>query len=103
MIALHKRAVIACVLCAVTGCAANGLLFHSGPRPPELTGIWIDVEKTTPTDTSAWMLEPGGGDITLHLTVRADSAGRPRVERRETRFGSWYLAGAISDTAGRAE
>src|SRR5476649_971444 len=100
---LHgRRVVMGLTVFALAGCATNSLLFHSGPRPAELAGIWIDVEKTTAADTSAWVLAPGGDDLTLHLKVRAGGAGPSSVERGEKRYASWYLAGAMSDTAGRA-
>ncbi len=84
------------------GCASNSLWFHSGPRPPELTGIWIDVEKTTAADTVAWSLGTGGDDITLHFKVLSDNAGMTRIEHSKKRYGSWYLSGDMRDTVARA-
>jgi hypothetical protein len=86
----------------LAGCASSSRWFHAGPRPSELTGIWIDVEKTTAADTSAWLLGPGGDDLTLHFRVRAGSAGESTIERTQKRYGSWYVMGAVGDTAGRA-
>jgi hypothetical protein len=88
----NARVVIALVLMSA-GCASNSLLFHSGPRPAELTGVWIDVEKSSPVDTSAWLLAPNGDDKTLHFVGTKTS---------EKRYASWYMAGTLSDTAGRA-
>ena len=86
----------------IMGCASNSLWFHAGPRPPELTGIWIDEEKTTAADTVAWSLGAGGDDLTLHFKALRDSAGVIRVERSEQRYGAWYLSGDLSDTVRRA-
>lgn len=92
------------VAVALGGCA--GPLFQYGLRPRELAGTWVDLAHTTATDTTAWVLRSDGYDGTLHITVdtaaSAARAGQPRVTRQETRFGSWYLDGAITDTAHRA-
>ncbi len=85
----------------VAGCAASSLWFHAGARPPELVGVWIDVEKTTAADTAAWVLGAGGDDRTLHPKIVRDSAGRTRVQQYDRRRGYWYLSGAVSDTAKR--
>lgn len=88
-----RRVLLVGLLLTATACAANSLLFHPGPRPPELTGVWIDVEKTTAADTSAWVLSADGSDLSAHFR-----AGK----RSEKRYGSWYLAGSLGDTTGRA-
>ncbi|MHB8839210.1 MAG: hypothetical protein ACYC7F_09695, partial [Gemmatimonadaceae bacterium] len=90
------------LMLAVTGCASNSVWFHAGPRPPELVGMWIDVEKTTAADTVVWLLGVGGDDRTLHLRVVRDTSGEIRIKREDRRYGSWYLSGALSDTGRRA-
>lgn len=86
----------------VVGCAPNSRWFHAGPRPPELVGRWFDVDGATAMDTVAWVLGAGGDDRTLRVRVRRDSAGRTHVDREDRRRGSWYVKGAMSDTARRA-
>ena len=86
----------------VAACATNLELFHAGPRPSELAGTWIDVEKTTPSDTSAWLLAPDGADRTMHLKVSTAAGVPPHVARSERLYGAWYLQGSLRDTTGRA-
>lgn len=87
---------------SITGCATNGQWFLRSSRLAELAGTWIDVEKTTPTDTAAWLLGAGGDDHTLHLRVRRDSSGGIQIDREQRRYGYWYLKGELSDTLHRA-
>ena len=98
----HIGSAVAAFAIATTGCASNSVWFHAGARPPELVGIWIDVEKTTATDTSTWVLGAGGDDRTLHLKVVRDSAGRSHAMRDDRRRGYWYVSGDVNDTAKRA-
>ena len=89
------------IVVVAAGCASGSHWFQAGPRPSELVGVWIDVEKTTEADTVAWVLEEDGDDRTLHLRVLRDTGGGTRIERNDRRYGSWYLFGDIADTAGR--
>ena len=87
----------------VTGCAA----LHVGPtyghaRPSQIVGEWIDVAKTSPTDSSIWVLRPNGYDGSLRVRVVADSTGALHAQRKETHYGSWYFDGALGDAAHQA-
>lgn len=82
-------------------CATSGGLFSSGPRPPEVAGIWIDSIKTTATDTLAWVLAPAGDDGTLHVSVRPDADGSLRSHSEEVSYGTWYASGTSPDAEGR--
>lgn len=97
---LH-RTVLFGVCLALLACTPGQRWFSLGPRPPELSGEWIDSGKTTATDTSVWVLTPGGRDQTLHITVRQD-AGSAAVERKTTDYGFWYTEGSLADSSSRA-
>ena len=64
--------------------------------------MWIDVAKTTPTDTLAWLLEPNGADRTLQVRQLRDDAGEVRREELRRSYGAWYMSGELRDTTGRA-
>lgn len=92
-----------CTIAVTTmiGCASGIQFFSMGPRPQEIAGVWIDSSHVTPQDTLAWVLSSDGQDRTLHITV-ADSAGLVTTRQRQVRHGSWFLSGALGDTARRA-
>jgi len=81
--------------------SATGGLFTLAPKPPDLAGMWVHSIKSTPLDTSIWVLAPTGVDRTLHIRVTSDPTGTEHVERDDNRYGSWYLSGSLSDTTGR--
>jgi hypothetical protein len=58
-------------------------------HPPALVGEWVDVQKSSPTDSSVWLLEPNGYDGGLRITYAPDQVGRPRISRRQ--YGYWYV------------
>lgn len=90
------------------GCAsAGGGWFQLGPHPAALAGVWVDSSSATPTDTVAWVLAANGQDRTLVVHVLPSKGGGANttpapVTRRETRYGFWYLKGALGDTARQA-
>lgn len=60
---------------------------------PSVAGEWVDVAKSTPTDTMVWALTPGGDDELIHVAVRPSGV---TTERRH--FGRWSMASASADT-----
>ena len=92
------RHVIAVSACA-TACAGLGQL---GPRPDALSGQWVDIAKTTVTDSSVWILAPNGQDRLLRIRVRRDTLGHVTVDRRIRSYALWYLSGDLADSAARA-
>ena len=75
--------------------------FSLGPAPAAIAGQWVDVARSSPTDTVVWMLQADGLERTLHVHVRTGGDGQPIVatERRARRY--WYLAGGLADRVGR--
>lgn len=69
-------------------------------RPVELVGNWVDLHSTTVSDTSIWVLRADGYDGIMHVRVTNAPDGATRIEHGESRYGSWYLDGSLSDTAG---
>ncbi len=81
---------------ALVACAhPGGTTQDPRPSPASPAGEWVDLHKTTPTDTSVWVLSPSGSDELL--TVHVDAAGvRHESERR---YGRWTDA-RITTAAG---
>lgn len=57
-------------------------------HPAAVVGQWVDVEKSTPADSSFWVLEPNGDDDGVHI-VRAAADETPRQSR--SHYGYWYV------------
>ena len=86
------------VMCV--GCA-SGSLFHSGPRPSQLVGTWIDSATSTPADSSAWVLKSNGDYRMLKIRGRRDDR-EPQTNRYEDHhYAQWYLSGSLADTSRR--
>lgn len=83
--------------CASTG----GSLFHRGTLPASLAGSWADSTKSTPADTSVWLLTPAGEDRNVRLRIVGGPNGQ-HIDSSSSRYGSWYLSGTLADTSGRA-
>src|SRR5258708_39022695 len=83
------------VACVTTACHLPVLGGGSmRNHPSALVGEWVDSAKTTPTDTSLWILEASGNDVSQHVRVEADSARRPSgavvvVMSRPKHYGYW--------------
>jgi hypothetical protein len=84
---------------AMAGCA--GSLFHKGPRPPELAGLWADSALATPTDTVAWVFLGNGTRLWRHTVVRHNASGNRVIEATQKRAGSWYFKGRLTDSINR--
>jgi hypothetical protein len=99
----HARAaILAITAAALTACVAGHNPLASYQRPTEISREWIDVEKSTPADTTLWVLGPDGYDGVAHLQPMSDAAGATRQSRTETRYGSWYLDGTMGDSTHQA-
>lgn len=86
----------------LTACVAGHTPLASWHQPRELSREWIDIDKSTPTDTTLWVLRADGYDGVAHLLSSPDSSGVSRVSRKEVRYGSWYLDGTMGDTTHEA-
>ena len=94
--------------CAATACMPASFL-GGGMRnhPSALVGEWVDSIKSTPADTSLWLLGASGNDASQHVRIEPDSAQRAPaapafVTTRERHYGYWYFQGALDDRANRA-
>ncbi|MDB4917900.1 MAG: hypothetical protein JWM95_5544 [Gemmatimonadetes bacterium] len=96
---LSMRAFVAlgAAMLALTMAACSSALFSSGPRPSALAGEWIDLRKTTSTDSSLWILAPNGDDESRRVSVGSD--GNRHVSTRH--YGFWYLSGSLVDSSRR--
>ena len=83
-------------------CVAGHNPLAAWQRPAEISREWVDVEKSTPDDTTLWVLGPDGYDGVAHLQVSSDTAGVAHQSRTETRYGSWYLDGTLGDSTHQA-
>lgn len=63
-------------------------------HPAFLIGHWVDVEKSTPTDSSFWILQPNGDDQGMHIRRDAPGSGSPRISHAH--FGYWYVRSAAT-------
>ena len=84
------------------GCGAVRNPLAAWQQPPEITREWVDVEKSTPDDTTLWVLGPGGYDGIAHLLRSPDAAGVARQVRKETRYGYWHFEGTLGDSTHQA-
>ena len=98
---LRRTALALCVTFTL-GCVARQNLLASWQQPSEITREWVDVDKSTPDDTTLWVLGAGGYDGIAHLQRSADSSGIPRQVRNETRYGYWHFQGTLGDSAHQA-
>jgi hypothetical protein len=61
-------------------------------------GEWIDLAKTTPTDTMIWVLAPGGSDGLLHVGIVQGPDGQLRRHEERRHYGRWSIG---ADPEGR--
>jgi len=57
-------------------------------HPLAVVGQWVDVEKSTPADSSFWVLEPNGEDDGVRI-FRDTPDATPRQSR--SHYGYWYV------------
>lgn len=94
----ERLALVAPLLLAA---CASGLSLGggAGAHPAALVGAWVDSVKSSPADSSYWMLSSSGDDAARRVR-RTSPDSVPTVEQRH--YGYWYLRGALADTADRA-
>jgi hypothetical protein len=63
-------------------------------HPPALIGQWVDLAKSSPSDTSVWVLEPNGYDGGIRITRDSLGDGAPHTVTRK--YGYWYVRGAAA-------
>ena len=85
---VRYHAWLAVVPFCLQACAT--LARHEAADSP-ITGEWVDVSKSTASDTLVWVLAPGGDDGLLHISVGL--AGAIATRRH---FGRWSLASSVS-------
>jgi hypothetical protein len=97
-----RAAVVSVTVLGVTSCASWHVLGRGYARPPELVGEWIDVAKSSPADTSIWVLRGDGYDGNAHIRVTADTTGLRTVDRTQLRYGTWHFEGTLGDSSRQA-
>ena len=97
-----RRTALALVAMSALGCIAGHNPLSSWQQPPEIAREWVDVDKSTPDDTTLWVLGPGGYDGIAHLVRASDSSGVIRLVRKETRYGYWHFQGTFGDSTRQA-
>ncbi|CAN5217468.1 hypothetical protein BH09GEM1_BH09GEM1_14670 [soil metagenome] len=97
-----RAATFAITVVVLTSCVAGHNPLASWQRPPDISREWVDVEKSTPDDTTLWVLGPDGYDGVAHLQLSSDPDGVAHQSRSEKRYGSWYLDGTMGDSSRQA-
>jgi hypothetical protein len=96
--------VVAALALLLAGCQATrhlGAEFRQ--HPAVLVGEWVDVAKSSVTDTALWVLAADGDDRSQHLRAPdSTKTGAPFVASEARHHGYWYLQGDLADTSGRA-
>lgn len=82
---LGMAVVLGAVSCSATVPWSRSALAN---HPSAVVGEWVDVQKTSPGDSSIWVLEADGYDGGMRIRRDADNE-RPRIERQ--RYGYWYV------------
>lgn len=95
-------AAFAVCVSVMSGCVAGHNPLTPLQRPSVIAGEWVDVDRSTPMDTTLWVLRADGYDGVAHLRLLPDSGGPTREVREESRYGSWYLDGQLGDTTHQA-
>lgn len=81
---------LVCAACHGTG-GVNAAPASMANSP---AGEWIDLHKTSPTDTMVWVLTPSGSDQLL--TIHLDASGARQV--RERLYGRWESRRLVDST-----
>ena len=59
-------------------------------HPAALIGEWVDADKSSPQDSSFWILQPNGDDEGLRITRLPAGAGGA-VHWSRQRYGYWFV------------
>lgn len=92
----RARRALGAVAVAAAGCTPA--MRELRQRPAPLAGDWVDPKHVAPGDTSVWRLAPDGADLRVRVRARPDAG----TVTTTSRYGAWFLRGALADTAGRA-
>lgn len=87
-VALALLIFLAPLSCSGTLPWLRGDLTH---HPTALVGEWVDVAKSSPRDSSLWVLKPNGYDGGIHITRDSIGDSAPHTARRK--YGYWYVRG----------
>ena len=92
----------ASVACQPRSFGGGGVRNH----PNALVGQWVDSAKSSPTDTSLWILDAAGNDNSQHVRLESDSSGTSTsparfVVARARHYGYWFLRGELADRSDR--
>ena len=90
---------LAALAAAAGAVACTPALRERQQRPAPLAADWVDPKHVAPGDTSVWRLAPDGTDLRVRIRSRPVVAA---PDSEASRYGTWFLRGAIADTAGRA-
>ena len=100
-VALAGLALVGPALFGAACAGRSALGWSAASRARTLAGDWVDSAKATPTDTTAWRLGADGSDWTVTVHVRREGLAGAAAVERATRYGYWYLQGALADSVGR--
>ena len=94
-------AVVALLVASIgmTGaCRPGSLLPGLGPQPLELAGAWVDSAKSSPMDTSLWVLGVSGNDGSRRIIRAPDGV----ISTTDHHYGYWFFKGKLDDPNDRA-
>ena len=83
--------------CIGAGKTSVGRAFGTMAATSPAAGEWIDMHKSTPSDTMVWLLSPNGDDALLSVHLSADGT---REEQRK-HFGRWTES-RVTDGSGNS-
>lgn len=78
------------IAAAATACSGSlpWLRGDLANHPPAVIGQWVDVLKSSPADSSFWVLRPDGEDDGVRI-IRDAPGAMPRQSR--SHYGYWYV------------
>lgn len=66
-------------------------------HPPALVGEWVDIEKSSPLDSSFWILGANGDDEGLRITrLRGDERA---IHQSRQHYGYWFVRAPMNQPA----
>jgi len=86
---MNKRSLVALFAAASCSGTLPWLRGDLANHPALLVGHWVDVQKSTPNDSSIWILRPNGDDQGMRILRDPAGAGSPRVSH--SHYGYWYV------------
>ena len=85
-----RQSIPALIVAAVTACSGSlpWLRGDLANHPPAVVGQWVDVQKSTPADSSFWVLRADGEDDGIRV-IRDGPGATPRQSR--SHYGYLYV------------